>query len=110
MDVFLPEGFEPNLSRPQKSRPARAGRLRVKMGGVFIPVLRRWTTGFAVSAEQVPAMQGIVDLYDGAEHLYQCLIMKSERVQDEWAFTVKRADAVDYAATGETESDTHASG
>ncbi len=105
MDVFLPEGFEPGLSRQRTRRTVSRSTLSVMAGGVIYPVVRRWATGFAVSAADVPALTGVVDLYDGADHAYQCLITQFEHRGDELVFTVKSARGVDYAAVFEMAAD-----
>lgn len=105
MDTFLPLGFEAGLTRPLMSRPVRATRLCVEASGVYYPVLRRWATGFAVRAGDVPALSGIVDLYDGADHLHQCLIISKDEANDEIVFTVKRGNVVNYAAVPDIEAD-----
>ena len=104
MDVFLPKGFEPGLNRASFSEPRRQAQLSVEAGGVHYPVLRRWAAGFAVSAGDVPALDGVVDLYEGAEHLGQCLIKGRETVGEERVFTVKRAATLDYAAASEIDN------
>ncbi len=103
MDVFLPKGFEPGLSKPRASHPMRAQKLCVEVDGVQYPVLRRWPTGFAVSATEVPSLQGVVSLYDGSENLGECLIIKSENVKGEKIFTTKRAINFNYASAAEFE-------
>lgn len=105
MDTFLPKGFEPGRARPQMSRPAHAVQLCVEAGGVYYPVLRRWATGFAVRAGDVPMLSGVVDLYDGAEHLQKCLITGSDAANGEIVFRVKRGDGVDYAVAAETDAE-----
>lgn len=101
MDTFLPKGFEPGLTRPRMSSPVHATQLCVEAGGVYYPVLRRWATGFAVRAGDVPALNGIVEMYDGAEHLGQCLITGKDETNGEIVFSVKRGCVVDYAAVPE---------
>ncbi|KIN73970.1 hypothetical protein [Sulfitobacter guttiformis] len=101
MEVFLPKGFDPDLTRAWKSRPSRASHLCVATGGVYYPVLRRWATGFAVVAGDVPVLSGVVDLYDGAEHLHQCLIMAAIEENGEIIFTIKRGLVLDYTAVPE---------
>ncbi|MEQ6201932.1 hypothetical protein ABMC88_02650 [Sulfitobacter sp. HNIBRBA2951] len=102
MDIFLPEGFEPGRARQPKKGPNRAANLCVEAAGVYYPVLRNWTTGFSVAAVDVPRLSGIVNLYDGAQHLHQCLITDTKVANDEIVFAVKRSSAFDYAATEET--------
>jgi hypothetical protein len=108
MDVFLPKGFEAGLAKPRMRRPARASNLCVKAAGVYYPVLRRWASGFAVSAMDVPALEGVVDLYDGADHLHQCLITRCESAKGEHIFAIKRSAAVEYAAVTEHETQAQA--
>jgi hypothetical protein len=109
MDTFLPEGFEPGRARPAMSRPARAAQLSVEAGGIIYPVLRRWATGFAVSALDVPKLDGMVNLFEGAQHLRECLITGRELRDDEQVFTVKHATGYDYAATGDSDLGAQAS-
>lgn len=103
MDVFLPKGFEPGLSRARPSLGQRTMTLCVVMGGVHYPVLRRWAGGFAASATDVPVLEGVVDLFNGTEHLGQCLITGSETDGDARVYKVKQAAAVDYAATAQSD-------
>ncbi|WP_299413040.1 hypothetical protein [uncultured Sulfitobacter sp.] len=98
MDIFLPKGFEPGRARAPMSRPARTQRLCVEAGGVYYPVLRRWATGFAVAAGDAPELHGLVNLYDGATHLHECLVTGHEAAGGEMIFTVKKSSGVDYTA------------
>ena len=108
MDTFLPKGFEAGMGRSGMSRPVVAPKLHVEAGGVYYPVLRRWATGFAVRAGDVPALTGVVELYDGAEHLSQCLITSKNEANGEIVFTVKRSSGVDYTAVPDVEVDMRA--
>jgi hypothetical protein len=69
----LREGFE--LAR--KRQQARKSRLRVQIGTEVYPILRLWDDGLAMDADQLPHLRGLVDVYDGARHLSQCLIVAS---------------------------------
>ena len=71
----------------------KSSRLRVDVSGHMQPVLRAWKTGFAVEAD-VPVLRGFVDLYDGAVHLFQCLIVTSVEEAGERHYEFKRATAV----------------
>lgn len=103
MDVFLPKGFEADQVRSHATRSLRARQLRVEVEGIRYPVLRRWATGFAVSAGEVPMIEGVVSLFDGVENLGECLIVKCEKNEDEHVFTVKRAVSFNYASAAEIE-------
>ena len=69
----LREGFD--LAR--KRQNARKSRLRVHFGSEIYPILRLWEDGLALDAAQLPHLRGLVDVYDGARHLSQCLIVAS---------------------------------
>lgn len=105
MDTFLPKGFEPGLARPQMSRQVRAPQLCVAAGEVYYPVLRRWATGFALQAGAAPELTGVVDIYDGAEHLSQCVITRKDEANGEIVFSVKQGFGVDYAVAPEFEAE-----
>lgn len=109
MDIFLPKGFEPGTARRSVSAPQRAAHLCVEASGVYYPVLRQWASGFAVVASDVPALRGVVNLYDGADHLHQCLITGMEVAQGEAIFTVKRSTGYDYSAAAEIDASVRAS-
>jgi len=68
----------------------KASRLRVQAGDDSFPVLSLWRNGFSVEAETVPTLRGLVDLYDGANHLYQCLIVASDHEKGEMRYEFKR--------------------
>ena len=72
----------------------KSSRLRVLVGERFYPVLRLWRGGFAVETETTPGLRGLVDLYDGANHLYQCLIVASEEELGEMRYEFKRSTVV----------------
>jgi hypothetical protein len=103
MDVFLPKGFEADQVRSYATRALRTRQLRVEVEGIRYPVLRRWANGFAVSAGEVPMIEGVVSLFDGVENLGECLIVKCEKSEYENVFTVKRASSFNYVSAAEIE-------
>lgn len=105
MDVFLPEGFRPGLSRARAGQTHRALKGSVVAGGVQYPVLRRWARGFAVSVSDAPELHGVVDIYDGPIHLGQCLIKNSRIVDDGRIYEVKQAPVLTYSAAAESDFD-----
>ena len=48
-----------------------------------------------MDAKSAPHLRGLVDLYDGAKHLMQCLIVASEEQAGEMQFEFKRATVVE---------------
>jgi len=88
--TFLPKEVAEGLNAARKKSLLKSSRLRVHAGGDIVKVLRYWDTGFAVDLESAPKLRGLVDLYDGGKHLYQCLIVAAEEDGDEMAYEFKR--------------------
>lgn len=93
MTTFLPKELREDLNAARIAGLKKASRLRVMAGDDVYPVLRLWRSGFAVEETRVPALRGLVDLYDGARHLYQCLIVASEAEAGEMRYEFKRSTA-----------------
>ncbi len=86
----------------RKLKLRKKSRMRVKAGDQTFTILRYWDRGFSLDAEEAPKLRGLVDVFDGARHLSQCLIVASEEDGGERVFEFKRATphsetpAVDY--------------
>jgi hypothetical protein len=57
------------------------------------PVQRFWETGCSLDSTDAPNLRGLVDLNDGAVHLYQCLIIASDDAGGEMIYDFKRNTA-----------------
>ncbi|MEO1733276.1 MAG: hypothetical protein AAFR45_06560 [Pseudomonadota bacterium] len=93
MSTYLPKSVRDDLLAAQTLKPRRKNLLRAVADGQSIPVLRMWKRGFSVAENTAPALRGMVDLYDGSNHLYQCLIVASEAVGGEMRYEFKRSTA-----------------
>ncbi len=93
MNDFLPKAVLDGLEQARKRDLKRKSRLRVRDGEAVFPVLRFWETGFALDIEDAPHLRGLVDIYDGARHLYQCLIVATEEKPGEMVYEFKRHTA-----------------
>lgn len=93
MSEFLPKEVREGLEAARKDDLRKKSRLRVHAGEKIYPVLRFWDGGFALDAEDAPHLRGLVDLYNGGVHLYQCLIVASEEEDGEMQFEFKRNTA-----------------
>lgn len=93
MSEFLPKEVREGIEAARKQALRESSRLRVQVGDAVFPILRYWDTGFALDSEDAPNLRGLVDLYDGANHLYQCLIVASEDSGDEMIYEFKRSTA-----------------
>lgn len=94
MSEYLPKDVRAGLAEARKRAQKKQSRLRVLAGDDVWPVLRIWSEGFALDADQVVTLRGLVDLYDGSRHLAQCLIIASDVQEGELICTMKRATAV----------------
>jgi len=93
MTDFLPKDVQEGLDAARKRDLKRRSRLRVMAGDEVYPILRFWGTGFALDADQVQQIRGLVDIYDGARHIYQSLIIASDVEAGELICVMKRSTA-----------------
>ncbi|GAA6209057.1 hypothetical protein NBRC116601_23500 [Cognatishimia sp. WU-CL00825] len=93
MTTFLSKEVQAGLDAARKSGLKKKNRLRVRAGDEIYPVLRFQDDGFTLDVEEAPNLRGLVDLYDGARHLYQCLVVASVVDGDEMFYEFKRATA-----------------
>jgi hypothetical protein len=91
---FLPPEFRIGQTAAPKKTGARKTRLRVRVGDAVYPVLRFWHDGLVLDAGLTPRLRGLVDVYDGARHIFQCLIVASTVEGNEVICTFKRSTAV----------------
>ena len=91
MSEFLPKEVREGLEQARKHKLRKKSRLRVQAGGQTFTILRYWDEGFALDADEAPHLRGLVDVFDGARHLSQCLIMASDEEAGEMVFEFKRA-------------------
>ncbi|PCJ10163.1 MAG: hypothetical protein COB16_02470 [Rhodobacteraceae bacterium] len=93
MSTYLPKEVQDGLDAARLAGFRKSSRLRVRVGDEVYPVLRMWKGGFAVEEGSTPNLRGLIDLYDGANHLYQCLIVASEAEAGERRYDFKRSTA-----------------
>ncbi len=91
---FFPKELRDGLAHAQITRLRKKTRLRVEAGGQSFAVLRFWHDGLAIEAAHTTHLRGLVDIYDGARHIFQCLIVASETDGTELVCSFKRATAV----------------
>lgn len=93
MNDFLPKEVQAGLDAARKRDLKRKTRMRVQVGDNIYPLLRFEDGGFTLDRRNAPYLRGLVDLYDGSRHLYQCLIIASSEEDDEMFYEFKRATA-----------------
>ncbi|HFQ15823.1 MAG TPA: hypothetical protein ENK41_05650 [Rhodobacteraceae bacterium] len=94
MSEYLPKEVREGLERARKAALRKKSRLRVRAGDEVFAVLNLWEDGFALDREDAPHLRGLVDLYDGSRHLYQCLIVASEEDGAQMKYDFKRSTEV----------------
>ncbi|MEM7091313.1 MAG: hypothetical protein AAF496_17305 [Pseudomonadota bacterium] len=93
MSTYISKEVRADLEAARLAGLKKVSRLRVEAGENYYQVLHLWRNGFAVEAETTPPLRGLVDLYDGVRHLYQCLIVASEEEGVEMRYEFKRNTA-----------------
>ncbi len=78
MDAHLSKEVVEGIHRARKLALRKKNRLRLHAGDEIYPILALKGDGFEMETEVAPHLRGLVDLYDGARHLAQCLIIHSE--------------------------------
>lgn len=91
MSTYVSKEIREGLGAARLASLKKASRLKVETGRDTFPVLALWKSGFSVEADATPPLRGLVDLYDGANHLYQCLIIASEEEHGEMRYEFKRS-------------------
>lgn len=89
MFEVLPDDVRDGLAKARQKSLKRGDKLSVRDGDAVYRILRIWDGGFAISADVAPRLRGRVSIYDGARHVYQCLIIDSELSGDERIFDFK---------------------
>lgn len=93
MTTYLSKEVAAGLEAARIKELKRKSRLRVVVGDDVYPVLRFWQTGFSLRPEGAPRLRGLVDLYDGGVHLWQCLIVTAAEEDGEIKYEFKRQTA-----------------
>ncbi|WP_407494589.1 hypothetical protein [Pseudooceanicola sp. MF1-13] len=90
MSTFISKDIQAGLDSARMSALKKSARLRVVIGEDRYPILRMEDHGFAVSRADTPQLRGLVDVYDGGVHLWQCLIVAAEEEDDLMVYDFKR--------------------
>lgn len=88
--TFLSKDVLDGLTTARKKSQKKKTRLRVVVGFESYPVIEFRSAGFALEKGNAPNLRGLVDLYRGGEHLYQCLIVASQEDGDLMRYEFKR--------------------
>jgi hypothetical protein len=94
MSEYLPDAVRKGLEDARLAMLRRSARLCIHDGERVHRILRLWDGGFALDAKGAPRLRGHVDLYDGARHIYTCLVVTSHEAGGEQVYDFKWNTAV----------------
>ncbi|ADO41779.1 hypothetical protein [Ketogulonicigenium vulgare] len=105
---FLPEAVRRGIDDARRADQRRAGRLSIQIDDQVHRILALWDNGLALDASHRAPLRGLVDIFDGPRHLYQCLLVTSreedgQRIYDfKWIAHVSETRPLDFAQQEET--------
>ena len=102
MNDVLPQAVQDGLDAARKAALQRNDRLCVHDGDNIYRIVGFWNDRLSLAAADAHKLRGRVEIYDGARHLYQCLIVNSRIEGDvclfdfKWLHPVADRAAVDF--------------
>lgn len=90
LDSFLSAEILQGLEQARANALRGNNRLRVVVGEDVFPIIRNWDGGFTLMAKDAPHLRGAVDIYHGANWLYECLVFCSAQDGFEMVYEYKR--------------------
>jgi hypothetical protein len=93
MTDFLPQSILDELATARRAARRRRATRVVHVGDEAFPILEMSENGLCVDAANAPRLRGLIDIFDGPRHLYQALIVASERRGDLMHYEFKRNTA-----------------
>ncbi len=94
MFQFFSSDLSDGLAAANAQKAQRKTRRRLVADGREYPLSRLWEDGLAVDAALTTHLRGRVDIYDGAVHLQECLIIASEVQAGQLICSFKRATSI----------------
>lgn len=92
MSEYLPDDVREGLRlAQQRKRRKLRHRLTIHVGDEAYPILRIFDRGFEVESEKAPNLRGLVDIFDGPQHLAQALIVASSENHGVMRYEYKRS-------------------
>jgi hypothetical protein len=91
---YLPKDLQDGFDQARMRALHRKSRLRVHLGNQVFPILKYWKDGFALDSALTTQLRGLVDVFDGARHEFQCLIVASRTEDNMLICDFKRATRV----------------
>lgn len=103
MSEYLPQEVRDGLEHARREAKRKKSRLRVEVGGQSFTILRFWENGFSIDPAGARHFRGLVDVYDGARHVSNCLVVASSEEAGELVYEYKRSTPALEAAPSDYE-------
>ena len=85
----LPKEVRDGLQAARKASLKRNDRLCIHDGDDVFRIRRFWADGVSIDLKHGDKLRGRVEIYDGARHVYQCLIENGRTEGEECVFDFK---------------------
>ena len=95
MEAYFSKDIVAELQKARAKKTSRKARFCIHVGGEVFPILRLMDDGFEVAAENTPHLRGLVDVFDGPSHLWQCLIVRADKGEVVTRYEYKRQTMAD---------------
>lgn len=89
MTDHIPQAVLDGLAAARRASIRRGDKLCVHDGDDVYRIIRFWADGMTLDAKHRDKLRGRIEIYDGARHLYQALVINSEVEGAECVFTFK---------------------
>ena len=111
MSEYLPKELRDQLAAAHQSTKRKRATRSVHVGDEAFAILEMSANGFAVAIDEAPRLRGLIDIHEGAQHLYQALIVASSEDGDLMRYDFKRNTATAHTAPVDfIQSDTRPAG
>ena len=94
METTFSKEIRDALDSARRLAAKQSTNLRVMANGKVFALDRMWKTGFAIDLQDAPHLRGRVDVFEGTDHLFQCLIVASREEPGVMCYDFKRATPV----------------
>lgn len=101
MSTYMSAEVSSGVEAARKASLKKATRIRVRAGSESLPVLNMRDGGFTTEAGMARRLRGLVDIYEGRNHLYQALIVACEQEGDTLHYEFKRATRAEIHAAAD---------
>lgn len=111
MSEYLPKEIRDQLAAAQRHVKRKRATRSVHVGDEAFAIIEMSDDGFALASDEAPRLRGLIDIHEGAQHLYQALIIASSEDGDLMRYDFKRNTATSLTAPVDfVQSDTRPAG